>query len=102
MLNDVLYRTIIARTSFAYPVFTTPPASTCFSYEASRAVQTGAQVSLPPKNYFDTVHSPTKEINIPVVDARNSVRRGNLSTMKNATKPVENKDQRASTAFISV
>jgi len=47
MLNDVLYRTIIARTPFAYPVFTTPPASTCFSYEASRAVQTGAQVSLP-------------------------------------------------------
>jgi hypothetical protein len=53
-------------------------------------------------NYFHSVHSPTKEINIPVVDARNSVRRWNLSTMKNATKPVENKDQRARTAFIRV
>ena len=47
-------------------------------------------------------HLPTKEISMPVVDARNKVRLGNLSTMKNATKPVENNDQRAKTALMSV
>ena len=41
-------------------------------------------------------------MSMPRVDARNSVRRGNLSTIKNATKPVEIKDQIARTALIRV
>lgn len=44
----------------------------------------------------------TKDINMPVVNARKSVRRGNLFTMKNATKPVDTRDQIAKTALISV
>jgi hypothetical protein len=46
--------------------------------------------------------SPTYDRNMSAVETRNRVRRMNLSTMKNATKPVENNDQIARTALIKV